>query len=59
VLSVLKSQVVLPSRKLHILILPYNKSIENTSTDFVLPEDIVQTDFEKQKIRPRRAKKFS
>jgi hypothetical protein len=40
VLSVLKSHGVLPSIQLHILLLPINKSTENTSTNFVLPEDI-------------------
>jgi hypothetical protein len=40
VLSVLKSQVVLPSRQPHILLHPLHKSTENKSTDFILSEDI-------------------
>jgi hypothetical protein len=39
-LPVLKSQVVLPSRQSHILLLPLHKYTENTSTGFILPEDI-------------------
>jgi hypothetical protein len=40
VLSVLKSQVVLPSRQPHILLLSLHKYTENKSTYFILPEGI-------------------
>jgi hypothetical protein len=40
VLSVLKSQAVLPSRQPHILLLLLHNSTENMSTYFILPEDI-------------------
>jgi hypothetical protein len=59
VLSVLKSQIGLSSRQPHILLLPLHTSTENTSTDFILPEDTSLIPILRKKIRSRPAKKFS